>query len=461
MTETKTSRLFEELKRRAAEKPSGTAVLDVRTGSRHTFAELVAESLRLATDLPDTRGAVALAVDNGLVTPWFFALRAAGRPVALMDPQPTVDEKRQMCRRLGIETLIHCRDGEAELEAVPGVDLTAPLPGVEIVKLTSGSTGAPTGLCFAEEDLIQGFRHLADGMEIDGNDRVLVVIPLTHSYGFDNGLLSLALAGTPLILESRIFPRHLHRAIEAGEVTFLPLVPPLVGALGRVEWPRLPSLRRVICAGGVLAPDLAAAFHRASGLYVHNFYGSSETGGICFETRPEQAAAVGTVGSPLPGVDVRLDAHGRAVVRSPANRRALWGAERLLRDDERAVVTGDLAELSGGRLRLVGRATRRLNIGGRKVAAEVVEAELRRLPGVDDAAVIGLADAMRGDRVVAFLVTGEWPIDLSSMSFRLRPRECRRVDELPVNARGKVDRRLLETWAAQPAGEPTVAPTLP
>lgn len=452
MSEAETSRLVELLARRAAETPTRMAVIDVRGSAGWTFRELMATSAERRRYLPASPGAVALAVDNTAFCPWFLALRAAGRPVILMDAQPAADLKRQTCRALGVDVLIHGRGPNVEVEALAGVEVRPAPPGTDVVKLTSGSTGAPAGLCFAEDELLIGFRQIAEGMEIDGDDRILLAIPLTHSYGFDNGLLSLAVAGTPLILESRIFPRDLHRAVRAGEATFLPLVPPLVGALAAVPWTDLPSLRRVICAGGVLAPEAGAAFFAASGLHVHNFYGSSETGGICFERAPEAAEAAGTVGRPLPGVRLDLDGDGRVTVHSAANRRALWGDGKALAAADRAVRTGDLGVLEAGRLRLVGRATRRLNIGGRKVAAEGIEAALRRLDGVRDAAVVGVPDSMRGDRVVAFLVTDGRDIDLSSLPAGQRPRAWRRLDALPLSPRGKVDRRALEQMAQAASG---------
>ena len=118
----------------------------------------------------------------------------------------------------------------------------------------------------------------------------------------------------------------------------------------------------------------------------------------------------------------------------------------------RAVVTGDLARFTpDGRLRLIGRTADLLNVGGRKVAAVAVEEALRGLSGVADAAVVGVPDPMRGDRTVAFLVTDRWPIELGCLPGRLRPRELRRVERLPHNGRGKLDRAELRRSAVEPA----------
>ncbi|MEM6794033.1 MAG: hypothetical protein AAF725_08610, partial [Acidobacteriota bacterium] len=97
-----------------------------------------------------------------------------------------------------------------------------------------------------------------------------------------------------------------------------------------------------------------------------------------------------------------------------------------------------------------------LNIGGRRVSAAEVERALRALDGVREAAVVGVADAMRGDRTVAFLVTDRWPIALRAMPNRWRPREVRRLESLPHNARGKLDRHRLRGLAERRNSEERV-----
>jgi long-chain acyl-CoA synthetase len=76
---------------------------------------------------------------------------------------------------------------------------------------------------------------------------------------------------------------------------------------------------------------------------------------------------------------------------------------------------------------------------------------LRRLDGVADAAVLGLPDQARGDRVAAFLVANCWPIDVSSLPPILQPRELYRLDVLPLTDRGKLDRGRLRALILQPA----------
>ncbi len=409
-------------------------------------------------------GVVALACGNGTAfVELFFALRRRGLPVALMDGGLPFAEKARLCARLGVRELLH-RDACVGSEAWPGsiqhsrfdaVETTEPAPGTAVVKLTSGSTGEPLGLCLTAQALVTGIQQIATGMAISATDRVLVAIPLSHSYGFDNGVSSLAVVGTPLVLEPGFYPSPLLAALAEGDVTFFPAVPPMVRALADSSWPGELPLRRVISAGGPLAPEFAARFRERSGLAVHQFYGSSETGGICFESDPSAAGAAGTVGFPLPGVEVELldpgaeddAAMGTVAVRSAANFLATLGGTP--RSDRRVILGDRGAWQADGRLRLVGRCSDLLNVAGRRVSATAIETCLRQLPGIDDAAVVAVADAVRGDRVLAFLVGKPQPCHASSLPAGLARRDLRYIEALPYTDRGKLDRTRLGQWARE------------
>lgn len=455
------SSIVQHFLRWARERGDDEAIRDRTRGLSRTFSESAEEVVAAADLLPETGGRpLALATGNrASFVELFLAARSRGVPVAAIDAGLPYGEKVSICRALGAPVLLHV-DGEhgeawrsdtrrSEFSDVDGVPLPA---STALIKLTSGSTGEPKGACFDEASLVAGIRQIGAAMELAADDRILLAIPLSHSYGFDNGVLSLAVLGTPLVLQERFFPGSVLRGLDDGRVTFLPLAPPLVRSLGGAQWPAELPLRRVICAGGRLSPAAAEAFRRASGLRVHDFYGSTETGGICFESHPEEPGAAGTVGRPLPGVELLVDDDGRLRVRSAANLIGVVGGPR---DPEpRTVRMGDLVRIEeDGRVRLLGRSAHVLNVGGRKVPASRVEEALRRCPGVLDAAVVGVEDEVRGDRAVAFVVSREWPIETKGMEAGLVPRELRRVPELPYGERGKLDRRRLRSWAdSGPAG---------
>ena len=204
-------------------------------------------------------------------------------------------------------------------------------------------------------------------------------------------------------------------------------------------------LRTVICAGAPLPVETARRFHARSGRHVQQFYGSTETGGISFEDAPGDPEAEGSVGRPLPGVGLRF-AEGQIVeVVSDANFGGHLGRDREL--TRRVVAPGDTGELdASGRLRLTGRRGH-CNVGGRKIAAVALEAALRGATGVEELAVVGIDDPVRGHRIVAFLVARGREVDLSALPSGLQPREVRLVDDLPYTERGKLDREALRDLA--------------
>ncbi|HLY12248.1 MAG TPA: class I adenylate-forming enzyme family protein [Planctomycetota bacterium] len=397
----------------------------------------------------------AIATGNGpAFVELFFALRSLNAGVLLLDDASPAS----VASKMGAAWIL----GREGLELVPGPDARVRIrrivperqvpAGTALIKLTSGSTLAPRGACFTEEALSEGIDHLLEGMELSAADRILVSIPLSHGYGFDNGVLSLAAGGTPLVLQPDVFPGALLRTIRDREVTFFPAVPALVRTLGQVAWPASHPLRRVISASAPLSREAALAFARASGRPVHQFFGSTETGGISFESRPAEPEADGTVGFPLPGVRIDLADDETVSVTSKANRFALL-PEQPVRED---VETGDRASWTPeGRLRLIGRSTLTANIGGLKVDLGALDAFFRGLPGVDDAAAVPVEDPARGHRVVAYVETSthtrERLLELcrERLSEREVPSEIRVMGRLPRNARGKLDRGALLVLAGE------------
>ncbi|HEX4955698.1 MAG TPA: class I adenylate-forming enzyme family protein [Thermoanaerobaculia bacterium] len=448
------SSLLASFREQCGVEPEALAVWSRGEGLELSFRELALRVEARAERLDTAPGElVAVATGNRVAfLELFLALRARGSVMAAMDGSLAEAAKVALCRRLSIGRLIVAQDGPGEDTreiAVAGVNPPDVRP-YALVKLTSGSTGDPVGICLTEEALLAGIDHIGRGMGLDRRDRVLIAIPLSHSYGFDNGVLSLAGLGTALILEPGFYPQALLRALVESRATFFPAVPPMVRALAETDWPEGLSLRQVISAGGPLAPEFARGLLERSGQAVHQFYGSTETGGISFESDPEAAEAAGTVGWPLPGVEVLLGEGGRIEVDSAANFSAWLGQPPRT---ERKVCLGDRGEWTAeGRLRLVGRVADLLNVGGRRVSATAVEGALRTLPGVSEAAVVGLADAVRGDRLVAFLVGEGGPLPTSRLPAGLAPRDIRWISALPYSERGKLDRAQLRSWALERVG---------
>ncbi|HXX95164.1 MAG TPA: class I adenylate-forming enzyme family protein [Planctomycetota bacterium] len=400
---------------------------------------------------------VALATGNTLAfVELFFALRRRGAAVLIVDDGHAAPGTLEVCRAMGAAGILHRQSSIAGVGLAgapdPSVRWTelpgsAPPPGTAIVKLTSGSTLNPRGACFTEEALLEGIDHIVRGMSLTPRDRVLVSIPLGHSYGFDNGVLSLAAAGTPLVLQPDVLPTALLGTIRDRGITFFPAVPALLRALALAEWPRDLPLRSVISASAPMPAETEEAFRVASGLRIQQFFGATEAGGISFETRPDEPHARGSVGFPLPGVRIELHPEDGIRVHSAANRFAILPSREATPPH---VATGDRGEISpDGRLRLKGRIQVVGNIGGIKVDVGAIDEFLRTLPGVGEAAVLPVEDPVRGHRLVACVESDtQSPNSLlelcrARLSAREVPSEIRVVDRLPRTSRGKLDRSAL------------------
>jgi acyl-coenzyme A synthetase/AMP-(fatty) acid ligase len=198
----------------------------------------------------------------------------------------------------------------------------------------------------------------------------------------------------------------------------------------------LGHLRLGISAGAPLSAGVAQAFFRRFGRKLHNFYGASETGGICYDQTGRASLAALSVGRPLPGVRVKLRA-GRVLVRSTAV--ATKSGQQALPDYGQWNEDGELV--------LTGRVGRQANLAGRKVAPAEIESFLRALPGVTDA-WCGVGTRAGRDFLAAAVETTVSVSELKrALAVRLpgwkQPRIWLTLPHFPRTARGKTDTSIL------------------
>lgn len=226
--------------------------------------------------------------------------------------------------------------------------------------------------------------------------------------------------------------------------TVLPLVPPLVKALSTVGAGAsgLRGLRLVLSAGSPLKPGIAWRFHAQTGQRVHNFYGSSETGGICFDRSGQAAQTDGAVGTPLDGVSLSLTEEGVVCVGSAAVCHALY--------PDGTVALHDFGRLDGnGVLRLTGRHADIVKLAGRRLSLAEVETALCALEGVADA-YVSVREGRSGENRCVALLAGSGEVDEVRRSLGAGlpdwkvPKILRKVDQIAYTARGKKDRKAME-----------------
>ena len=254
----------------------------------------------------------------------------------------------------------------------------------------------------------------------------------------------------------------LFRSGAADVVRDAPLTLPAVPALWRTwhEANAIPrTVRLAISAGAPLPIATESGIFAASGLKVHNFIGASECGGIAYDASPMPRANLSLAGHPMAGVRIEVGDDGRLSVQGPAVGSFYWPDSSGDLADGR-YRTGDLGEvLPSGEVLVHGRAVDRINVAGRKVAPEDIEAVLGLHPMVRECLVLGLPALDARGEVVAAVVAARAPVPATSLrDFLLQrlppwqvPRRWHFVDAVQANGRGKVSRA---DWARRLADAP-------
>lgn len=369
--------------------------------------------------------------------------------------------------RFVLEVLRAWRDGHPVCPLEPGQpmpQLTKPLPKEFVhLKTTSATTGVPRLVAFKASQLAADAANIRVTMGLRRDWPNLGVISLAHSYGFSNLVLPLLLQGIPLVLVGSALPEALRRAAAHYRAVTLAAVP----ALWRTwhEAHAIPSnVRLAISAGAPLPLPVETNIFSMRGLKVHNFYGSSECGGIAYDASEMPRKDGSCVGVPMSGVEVTINTRGCVEVRSAAVAEGYWPkAASTLKDG--VFRTTDLGEIAGGALFLRGRASDLINVAGRKVAPEAIERALAGHPQVRECLVFGVPNASchRGEAIVACVartgdVTGEELRQhlVARLPAWQVPRKWWFVETLESNERGKMSRadwrkRYLDRRTTHPA----------
>jgi malonyl-CoA/methylmalonyl-CoA synthetase len=342
-----------------------------------------------------------------------------------------------------------------------------------LIIYTSGTTGAAKGAVLSHNNLAANALNVTTCWRITETDRYLAVLPLFHVHGLGNGLHSWLISGCRMRLAERFDHRTAAQLFAEFEPTLFFGVPTIyvrllensvisdlaAGAIGG-------RMRLFVSGSAPLPAHVLDAFRERYGHTILERYGMSETLMIagnpyCGERR------AGTVGFPFPGASVRVvDENGTDVaegdvgevfVRATTVIREYWR-----RPDATAAAftdgwfrTGDLGVRSeDGYLTLRGRRHDVIISGGFNIYPREIEELLLEHAGVREAAVVGVADELRGEVPLAYVVVDE-NVDLGGLERRCRdqlasfkmPRAFVRVEALPRTALGKVQKHLLPAWS--------------
>jgi malonyl-CoA/methylmalonyl-CoA synthetase len=343
----------------------------------------------------------------------------------------------------------------ARSAAQPSLELLDPRhDGPAMIAYTSGTTGVPKGALLTSSNLLAGSQALVKAWQWTPDDVLLHALPMFHMHGLGAGLNGTFTAGAAVAVMPRFDVQQIADALTRQPATLFFGVPTMYARFAEQGQLRvLHGLRLLVSGSAPLDPLLFNRITAEAGQSPLERYGMSET--VMLTSNPLSGERkAGSVGVPLPDVDVRLGADQGVEVRGPNVFTGYWNLPGVASfTDDGWFRTGDIGRFDEeGYLYLVGRASDLIITGGYNVYPREVEDAIRELPGIDDVAVVGLPDDTWGELVVAFYVSARPEgVDSdeaisaleSSLAAYKRPRRWIQMNELPRNAMGKVRRDVL------------------
>ncbi|MFV3116267.1 non-ribosomal peptide synthase/polyketide synthase [Gordonia amicalis] len=479
-----------------------------RTVSRPEFDRRVARLARELTALGvGAEVAVGIQIDRSVEqVVAIHAVAMAGGHFVPLDEQLPVDRARYMVRTAGVRLVVVTSDGEAEARSrfddvvdVHVLDISTPgdagldeeefagptrPANAAFTLFTSGSTGRPKAVVIAHRGIANRLAADIGQYDLTARDVFLYKAPITFDVSVREIFLPIAIGATLVIAEPGRHgdPVHLADLIRRHGVTVIHFVPAMLAAFNEVLGAgvgELTSLRLIQTGGEALTPPVARdLMARLPGTRLQNQYGPAEASIVVTIHRVTQDDRVIPIGTPTRRVSARvLDAALREVpigvpgelylggvqlARGYAGRPDLT-AERFVADPfgepgARLYRTGDRARWNrDGEIEYLGRTDFQVKLRGQRLELGEVEAALAAAPGVLHAAA-AVVDGPGGQQLVGYLAPADVDVDTVAATTAellpeyMRPSAWVRLDAMPLNRSGKVDRRLLP--------EPVIAPTL-
>lgn len=412
-------------------------------------------------------------------------------PAAAVCRPETEPEFSALAGRRGVSRVLTLdQDGGGSLIRESGglepsfADVPADEDDLAAILYTSGTTGRAKGAMLSHGNLASNALTLHDSWGWTGEDKLLHALPIFHTHGLFVAIGCVLLGGGAMLFLPRFEVEAVLRLLPRATV-FMG-VPTFYTRL--LDHPGLDAdacrgMRLFVCGSAPLREDTFEAFRERTGHTLLERYGMTETGMNTSNPLHGKRQA-GSIGLPLPGIEVRVTGDGGAMlpagetgmleVRGPNVFAGYWRMPGKTAEDFRDhgfFVTGDLATIDGeGYVRLVGRAKDLIISGGYNVYPKEVETAIARIDGVAFSAVVGLPHPDLGEAVVAVVEVRprqSAPAEREIID-RLEdvlagykvPKRVFFVDRMPVNAMGKVQKKVLRERYGETFENPLRSPTV-
>jgi acyl-CoA synthetase (AMP-forming)/AMP-acid ligase II len=337
---------------------------------------------------------------------------------------------------------------------------------------TSGTTGHPKGVMLRHSSLSANTRSIIEYLKLTDNDRVMAVLPFFYSYGNSIMLTHICVGGTLVVNQSFMYPNVILQQMVDHRVTGFSGVPSTYSIFlnrSAIEKFRFPDLRYLTQAGAAMSPALAKKLQTVfPGTEIYIMYGQTEASARLAYLAPEELInRQGSIGKAIPGVtltlrdkegkEVRTGQTGEIVARGENIMAGYWQhpgqtGEVLRRE---GLWTGDLARQDAdGFFYIVSRKSDIIKSGSHRIGPKEIEDTLAEHPAVHEVAVVGIADEILDERILACIVLkdGVECTEKELIKHCRRelpaykvPQEVRFLNELPKTATGKIRKADLQT----------------
>jgi acyl-[acyl-carrier-protein]-phospholipid O-acyltransferase/long-chain-fatty-acid--[acyl-carrier-protein] ligase len=357
--------------------------------------------------------------------------------------------------------------------------------GLATVIFSSGSTGVPKGVMLSHRNVVSNVDDVMRVYPLRDDDRFMGVLPLFHSFGFTGTIWLPLLNGMSVVYHPNpLDATTIGEMVQAHKATMILSTPSFcLGYARKIPPEQFASLRFAIVGAEKLRDPVARLFTERYGVDLLEGYGCTEMAPVIAVNAPDRPGGgrlvrkLGTVGRPLPGVDVKVvdrdsgepvpqGTEGLLLVKGPNIMLGYLNAPartaEVIRDGW--YITGDIAMIDeDGFIRLTDRVSRFSKIAGEMVPHLRIEEAISEILGDVPAAVAAVPDESRGERLVAFYAGTDVSPDAlwsrlceSSLPKLWVPKRDNlyRIDAIPLLGTGKVDLRRVRALALEMAGGP-------
>ena len=393
--------------------------------------------------------------------------------ILVCDPR-TTDDLLPVAAGAGVaEVLTLAADGTGTLPDLAATAV-APAPLVSrasddlaAILYTSGTTGRSKGAMLSHGNLASNAQTLVRHWRIDSTDVLLHALPIFHTHGLFVAISTTLMAGASLVYLPRFDLDQIMEALpRANTMMGVPTFYTRLLTRPDFDRDRCAHMRLFVSGSAPLSAETHAEFLERTGHAILERYGMTETN-MNTSNPYEGERRAGTVGMPLPGVELRVTDPetgvpvsagdvGMIEVRGPNVCAGYWRNPEKTREDLRTdgfFITGDLGRIDDrGYVSIVGRSKDLIISGGFNVYPAEVEAALDAVPGIAESAVIGVPHPDLGEGVAAMVATKDgWELDEATVRGALettlagykRPKRVLFVGTLPRNAMGKIQKAEL------------------